>query len=310
MDRVAALQFFVRVVESSSFSQAARELGVGQPAVSKQVAALERRLGAQLLNRTSRGLRPTPAGADFYDDAVRVLGELDEAESRVASGHGRPSGIVRVAVPPMLTAMMIVPNLEEFFRRFPRIAVEFTASERHADLVQEGLDLAIRVGNLDSSGLLAKKIGNMRIATVASPAYLARHGFPVTPADLNEHQLVTNRHRGAINNWHFSTAEGEFAMPAAGRFGSNDPADIHAAVLAGLGIAQGARGVFEEDLRAGRVMELLMDFAPDPLPIHALYSSSRIPQRVRVITDFITQCVNRHSDFRLQQGAIPDGNGS
>lgn len=176
--------------------------------MSKQVAALERRLGAQLMNRTSRELRPTPAGEDFYEAAVRVLSDLDDAESRVSSGHGRPNGAVRVAVPPMLTAMMIVPKLSEFFERFPSISVEFIASERYADLVQEGLDLAIRVGELDSSGQLTRKIGSMRIATLATPEYLRRNGPPLTPSDLNGHEILANRHMGAVSDWLFSNAGG------------------------------------------------------------------------------------------------------
>lgn len=299
MDRIAALQFYARVVESGSFSQAARELGVGQPAVSKQVAALERRLGAQLLNRTSRGLRPTPAGVDFYEAACRVLRDLNDAESRVASGQERPSGAVRVAAPPILTSMMIVPALPEFFGRFPSVSVEFVVSERYADLVQEGLDLAIRVGNLDSSGLVARRIGSMQVATVASTEYLAIHGVPLTPSDLDRHQLVTNRHLGAISGWRFNNSEQSVVPPISGRFSCNNPADMHAAVLAGLGIAQSARGLFETELRSGQVVEVMADFVSDPLPIHALHASGRIPQRVRVLSDFIAQCLDKQPTLRL-----------
>lgn len=302
MDRIAALRFFVRVVESGSFSQAARELGVGQPAVSKQVAALERRLGAQLLNRTSRGLLPTPAGADFYEAAVRILGDLDDAESRVARGYERPSGAVRVAVPPILTSMVIVPRLPDFFVRFPDVTVEFVVSERYADLVQEGLDLAIRVGHLASSGLVARRIGSMQLATVASPAYLASHGVPSTPSDLGTHQLLANRYLGAISDWHFANSERDIVTPAAGKFSCNDPADMHAAVLAGLGIVQSARALFEAELRSGRLVEVLADVVADPFPIHALYSSKRVPHRVRVMSDFIAQCLDEQPSLRLGQG--------
>lgn len=294
------MQFFVRVVESGSFSQAARELGVGQPAVSKQVAALERRLGAQLLNRTSRGLRPTPAGADFYEAAVRILGDLNDAESRVAYGHKRPSGAVRVAVPPILTSMMIVPRLPDFFLRFPGVTVEFVVSERYADLVQEGLDLAIRVGHLDSSGLVARRIGSMQFATVASPAYLANHGVPLKPSDLGAHQLLANRYLGAISNWHFTNGDQDLVTPVAGKFSCNSPADMRAAALAGLGIVQSARALFEADLRSGHVVEVLAHCVADPLPIHALLGSTRIPHRVRVVSDFIAQCLDEQASLRLQ----------
>lgn len=299
MDRIAALQFFIRVVESGSFSQAARELGVGQPAVSKQIAALEKRLGAQLLNRTSRKLRPTPVGVDFYEDAVRMLRDLDDAENRVANGHAHPAGAVRVAAPPTLTSMMIVPALPAFLSQFPDVSVEFVVSERYADLIQEGLDMALRVGNLDSSGLVARKIGSMRFATVASPAYLAKHGVPTHPSDLDRHQLVANRYLGEISDWRFGGTGMRVMRPAPGRFSCNNPADVQAAVLAGLGIAQSARGLFENELRSGQVVEVLADCIPDPLPIHALYSSVRIPHRVRVFSDFLMRCIEKQPSLRL-----------
>jgi DNA-binding transcriptional LysR family regulator len=300
MDRIAALQFFVRVVESGSFSQAARELGVGQPAVSKQVAALERRLGVQLLHRTSRAFRPTPAGADLYEDAIRILGALDDAESRAANGHEGPNGAVRVAAPPILTSMMIVPELPEFFLRFPDVTVEFVVSERYADLVQEGIDVAIRVGNLDSTALVARRIGSMQFATVASPTYLLRHGVPLVPSDLDTHQLLPNRYLGAMTDWYFSNSERRIVTPAPARFSCNHPAEMHAAALAGLGIVQSARAVFEAELRSGGVVEVLANFVADPLPIHALYSSRRVPHRVRVMSDFIQECIDKHESLRLR----------
>jgi LysR family transcriptional regulator, regulator for bpeEF and oprC len=300
MDRLAALQFFVRVVESGSFSQAARELGVGQPTVSKQIAAMERRLGTQLLNRTPRSLRPTPAGIEFYQAALRVLSDLDDAESRVSDGHEQPTGSVRIAVPPILTSMMIVPKLPDFYRRFPGIAVEFVVSERYADLVQEGLDLAIRVGHLESSGLVARKIGSMRYATVASQTYLAIHGEPLKPSDLATHHLLPNRYLGAISDWHFTNSDRDIVSPAAGMFSCNSPADMRAAALAGIGIVQSARALFEAELKSGRLVEVLADFVPEPLPLHAVYSSPRIPHRVRVISDFIAQCVNEEPSLKLR----------
>ena len=309
MDKLAALQFFVRVVESGSFSQAARELGVGQPAVSKQIAALEQRLGAQLLNRTSRKLRPTPVGVHFYDDAIRMLHDMDEAESRVTNGHARPIGPVRVAAPPMLTSMMIVPALPDFFSEFPEVAVELVVSERYADLIQEGLDMALRVGKLDSSGLFARKIGSMRFATVASPAYLALQGVPHHPSELSRHQLIANRYLGEMSDWRFTNSQSEVVKPVVSRFSSNNPADMHAAVMAGLGVAQSARGLFERELRSGQVTEILDNFAPESLPIHVLYNSARIPQRVRAFSDFLIRCMENQPSLRMEQ-AIPRRNRS
>jgi LysR family transcriptional regulator for bpeEF and oprC len=309
MDKLAALQFFVRVVESGSFSQAARELGVGQPAVSKQIAALEQRLGAQLLNRTSRKLRPTPVGVDFYDDAIRMLHAMEEAENRVANGHVRASGPVRVAAPPMLTSMMIVPALPDFFDRFPEVAVEFVVSERYADLIQEGLDMALRVGTLDSSGLFARKIGSMRFATLASAAYLARRGVPLHPSELDRHQLIANRYLGEMSDWRFTNSQTDVIKLARARFSCNNPADMHAAVMAGLGVAQSASGLFDKEIRSGQVVEILNDFTPQSLPIHVLYNSARIPQRVRAVSDFLIRCMEDQPSLRIEQ-SIPSGNRS
>lgn len=204
-----------------------------------------------------------------------------------------------MAAPPILTSMMIVPELPQFFARFPDVTVEFVVSERYADLVQEGLDLAIRVGSLNSSGLVARRIGSMRFATIASPDYLAIHGVPLDPSQLDKHQLIANRYLGATSDWHFRNGSSDVLTPALGWFCCNNPADIRAAVLAGLGIAQSARGLFEAELRAGQVMEVLADFVPDPLPIHALYPGARVPHRVRVLSDFIADCIEKQASLRL-----------
>lgn len=297
MDRLTALKYFVRVVDSGSFSQAARELGVGQPTVSRQIAALENRLGAQLLNRTSRGLRPTPAGSEFHEAAVRVLEVLDAAEHRVLAGDRQVSGVVRVAAPPMLTSMMIVPHLPGFLARHPQMTVEFSVSERHADLVQEGLDMALRVGHLDSSGLVARRVGHMHLVTAASPGYLGEHGTPAQPEEILDHRLVTNRYRGATSDWHFRVDGHALAIPVSGRFSSNHPADLQAAVVAGLGIGQSARGLFAAAIRSGALVEVLHAFVPEPLPIHVLFASKRVPQRVRTFSAFIADCLQRQSQL-------------
>ena len=292
------MQVFVRVIESGSFSQAARELGVGQPGVSKQIAALERHFGTQLVHRTSRALRLSPAGADLYEVATQMLRDLDDVESRIGEAQQQPSGMVRIGTPPMLTGMTIVPELPDFLQRQPGIGVEFVISERYADLLQEGLDLAIRIGNLENSGLVARRIGLLQFATVASPAYASRHGMPSRPSDLHAHELLPNRYLGAIIDWHFAGSEQDLVTPPAGRFSCNSPADMRAAVLAGLGIAQSARAVFDAQLRSGEVVEVLAEFVAEPLPIHAIYCARRIPHRVRVVSDFIADCVGRQESLR------------
>src|SRR5689334_11410477 len=187
MDRLEGIKIFVRVVESGSFSAVARELGTGQPAISKQIAALEERLGAQLLMRTSRSLSLTEAGRDFYESAVPLISDLEAAESRIGSGQASPSGVVRVTAAPGFSRLYVVPKLPSFRARYPKVVVEMLVSERTSNLVEEGIDLAIRNGALSDSSLVARKIGESAVVAVASAEYLERRGEPTRPSDLDRH---------------------------------------------------------------------------------------------------------------------------
>lgn len=299
MDRFSALQLFVRVVDAGSFTQAARELNLGQPAVSKQIAGLETRLGTPLLNRTSRGLTPTLAGQDLYDSAVRVLGDLEETESRIGRGSVSPAGLVRFATPPALVRMFVIPRLPDFFAQFPDVSVELSVSERHVDLVRDGIDVAMRVGHLSDSSLVVRRIGSVHMCTVATPAYLARHGTPAVPDDLCAHKLVMAHHQGATMPWQFKRDDGAWTLAPSGFVSSNNADDIREAVLAGLGIGHSPLALFHADIAAGRLVRVLKDFAPDPLPIHVVYASGRqAPRRVRVLTDFLTALFESERAFQ------------
>lgn len=301
MDRFSALQLFIRVVDCGSFTHAARELGLGQPAVSKQVAALEAHLGTSLLKRTSRGLQPTAAGQDLYAAAVRLLGDLEETESRILRGSGSPTGRVRVAIPPAMGPLYITPRLPAFLARFPHLAVELSVSERHVDLVQEGIDVALRVGALHDSSWLVRRIGSLRASTVATPEYLARQGTPAHPAELRRHALVSVRLQGALLPWKFKGQDGVFSLEPAGRITVNDSENVRAAVLAGLGIGHDSTALFEADLRAGKVVRILTDFAPDPVPIQAVCAvGRRMPQRVRVFVEFLADLCAAEPSLRLE----------
>src|SRR5580658_3710998 len=184
MDQLEAIRMFVRVVDSGSFSAVAREAGIGQPAVSKQIAALESRLGAQLLRRTSRSLSVTQAGQDFYESAVRLVDDLETAVSRVGRGQTAPSGLIRVTLAPVFGRVHVLPRLGEFFARFPDIVVEIVVTDRAVDLVQEGVDVAIHNGPLTDSSVVARKIAATPVVTVATPEHLKRYGEPRSPATL------------------------------------------------------------------------------------------------------------------------------
>lgn len=183
MDRLDAMRLFVRVVERGSFSAVARETGVGQSAVSKQIAALEAHLGAQLMRRTSRSMTLTDAGHIFYESALRLVDEFEAAESLIGRGQSAPSGLIRVTVAPVFGRLYIVPRLPEFFARYPDISVELTGSGRNINLIEEGVDLAIRNGELVDSNMIVRRIAMAPFATVGTPAYFAIRGEPQTPAD-------------------------------------------------------------------------------------------------------------------------------
>lgn len=288
MDRFSSLHLLIRVVELGSFTRAAQELGLGQPAVSKQVAALEARLGTRLLDRSSQGLRPTAAGLDLYNAAVGLLGDLEEAETRVRGGSRGPAGLVRVATPPALGRMFIIPKLPAFLAQFPEIAIEFSVTQRTVDLVKDGIDVALRVGALPSSSLIARRIGSLQMITVAAPAYLSAHGTPTSLRALADHRLITGHGDGATFDWQFRGVDGAVSMTPTGAIRSNDGEDLRAAVLAGLGIAQGPSALFGADLDAGTIVRILDDFASDPVPFHAVSVGGRkLAHRVRIFIDFL-----------------------
>jgi len=290
MDRLDVMQLFVRVADSGSFSKAARAAGIVQPTVSKQIAALETRLGAQLLRRTSRGLSLTSAGQDFYESAVRLLAELEAAESRIGHGQVAPSGRVRVALSPALGRMYVVPHLPEFFARFPDVSVDFDISERHVNLTEEGIDVAIRIGRLADSALSSRRIGSVEAVTVASPAYLARHGEPATLSDLERHACVTFMFHGAPYTWQFEGPSGPVAFEPKGPVRTNDAEHIRAAVIAGLGIGHAASWLFAKELASGALKPILNGSAPALYPIHAVFPGGRcVPSKVKIFVEFMTR---------------------
>lgn len=301
MDRLDALRLFVRAVEAGSLTKAAGALGVVQPTVSKQIALLEERLGARLLNRTSRGLSLTAAGQDYYESAVRLIGEFEEAEARIGRGQAAPAGMVRVASSAGLGRMYLVPKLPGFFARYPDVSIDFDVSERFINLIEDGIDVALRIGHLSDSTLVARRIGSMTVATVATPAYLERFGEPTTPAELAGHDCIGFVHRGALVNWGFVGPAGPIAIAPAGKVRSNDGEHLRGAVLAGIGIGHNASWLYGPELASGEVKALLADYAPHPFPIHAVCPSGRrIPSRVRVFIDFLAEVCAADPHLRIR----------
>ena len=290
MDRMAAISLFVRVVDSGSFTAVARALGVGQPAVSKQIAALEAHLGAQLLQRTSRSLTLTEAGRDFYESGVRLLGELEAAESRVGRGAIAPSGLVRANVTPVFGRLYIVPRLRDFFARYPGVSVELVVTDHLVNLVEQAVDVGVHNGELSDSSLVTRKLAQTRIVTVATPAYLAALGEPQTPDDLERHACVIYAPNGAPRVWGFAGRFGPLDHQPKGAFRTNDAEQIRAAVLGDMGLAHAPGWLFASEIASGAVRPVLVDYEPAKLSISAVRPGGKfLASKVRVFIDFLAE---------------------
>lgn len=300
MDRLDVMRLFVRVVETESFSKAAKVEGVVQPTVSKHIAALEARLGAQLLRRTSRGLSMTEAGEVFYEATIRLLDEFEEVEARVGRGQLTPSGRIRVAMSAGFGRMHILPKLPQFFEEYPDITVETDITDHYVNLIENRIDVAIRIGSLSDSSLLARKIGSGETALLATPQYLERKGVPGTPADLAAHECVTFVSGGAPRPWEFMSPEGKITINPAGPIRTSDAEHIRVGVLSGLGLAQGPAWLFSEELESGAIVRVLETYAPDRHPIYAVSPSGRLQSsKVRVFVDFLAREFAQNPALRL-----------
>jgi DNA-binding transcriptional LysR family regulator len=297
MDRLDAIRLFVRVVECGSFSAVGRENGIGQPAVSKQIAALEAHLGAQLVLRTSRKITVTEAGQAFYESATRLVDDFEAARSLVGKGQASPSGLVRLTAAPVLGRLYVMPILPRFFERYPDVSVELSASERHVDLIGEGIDLALRHGPLPDSSLTARQIATASFVTVATPGYFALHGTPGTPAELENHSCIAFAPMREIRSWRYENEGGTIAHYPRGRFRTADAEQVRAAVLAGLGIAHTPGWLFASEIASGEVTSVLCKYQPPSLPINLVHAAGRRPAaKVRALMDFIAEALPRN-DF-------------
>lgn len=303
MDKLDAMRTFARVVESGSFSQAARDLNVSQPTVSKQLAALEARLGTQLLARNSRALAVTAAGQDYYEATVRILQDLDLVEEKILEGQSAPSGLVRVTLSPAFGRMFVIPRLPDFRDRFPDVAIEMEVSGRHVDLIEEGMDVAIRIGWLTDSALVARHIGDMRMITLASAGYLAQHGTPQSLDELRSHQRISYVYQGDIIGWGFHVDGRQVTVDSGGAFRTNDAEHVRGALLAGLGIAHHASWLFTDVLASGEVVRILDQHAPPPFPINAVTAAGRrMPSRVRQFIDFLAAICAEEPELKIGGG--------
>lgn len=301
MDHVDRMRLFVRVVETGSFSRASKAEGVAQSTVSKEIISLEGRLGALLVRRSSRGLSVTEQGQEFYDFAIGMLADLDAAESRIRSGEVSPQGRIRVAAPPIFSSNLIVPGLPSLFARYPKLTIDLEVSERYVSLVEDGVDVAIRLGHLADSSLVARQIGCVEAVVVATPAYLDRCGTPMTLAELEHHSCLPFMFQGSSKTWKFRKPEGEIAIMPSAKLRTNDAEGVMAAVRAGLGLAQGPSWMFAEEVAAGKLIPVLTDYKPRLFPLHAINSGTRrMTGAIKVFVDFVAELMKLEPQLRIR----------
>lgn len=292
MDRSGEMSVFVRVVDEGGFSAAARSLHLSPSAVSKLVTRLEDRLGARLLNRTTRRLSLTEEGDTFYQRATQILTEIDEAELAVARLHAIPGGQLRVTAAVAFAIYQIVPVLPVFLERYPEVHVELDVNDRIVDLVQEGFDVGVRTGARQDSSLVSRVLAQDHRTICAAPAYLERHGAPETPADLLRHNCITwTGNPGGLNDWPFEGPDGPYTVRVRGNAEVNNGEALHEMALAGIGLAHMAEFRVGEDVKIGRLMHVLTDHhRVVDLPIHVAYPHRRhLSARVRAFVDFLVE---------------------
>lgn len=291
MDRFDSLHTFVAVVEAGSFSAAAVRLDHAKSAVSRQVAALEAHLGAQLLNRTTRRLSLTEAGREFYERAQRILTDLAEAEQSVAAEQTALRGRLRLAAPLSFGLQHLAPALDEFLAQHPELVLDLDLDDRRVNLVEEGFDLALRIGELADSTLVARPLVPIRMVLCASPDYLRRHGTPQTPADLAFHAGLVYGNIPEAQQWRFLDAAGKsHSVKVPARLRANNGDVLVQAALAGLGVVVSPSFIAHRALAAGELVSLLPAYQAPGTTAYAVYPSRRhLPQRVRALIEFLVQ---------------------
>jgi DNA-binding transcriptional LysR family regulator len=289
MQSLTDIAVFVKVVELSSFTAAAEALQSSQPVVSKAVTRLEEKLGARLLNRTTRRLSLTEAGAELYRRSLRALEEIENAELEVARFQTEPRGALRISAPMSFSILHLGPVIHGFLERYPGVSVALELSDAQVDLVKDGVDVAIRIGRLQDSSLIARKIAPCRQVVCASPAYLEKRGVPERPEDLLEHNCIVYTLLSTPREWRFTAPDGEpLVVPVNGSMHSNNGLVNRGAAIAGAGIVLLPTFYIGEELRAGLLKPLLCKFKPQEIAMHAVYPERRnLLPKVRAFVDYL-----------------------
>jgi len=291
MDRLTLMQTFVCAVETGSFSAAAKRLGVGQPAVSKAVAQLEERLNTRLLLRSTRGLTPTDAGQAYYDAACRAIALADDADNAARGASAELSGRLRISAAVTFARLHIVPHLKSFLAAHPGLDVEVILDDRNIDLLENGIDVALRMGDLGDSSMTARRIARSGRGVFATPRYLAERTTPSTPADLANHTAVIYlKDIGSTGSWSFNRESTEVSVSIAGQLRVSAAEGVRAAVLADIGIAITSEWMFAPELDKGEVKAILTEWSLPSIDLWAVYPSGRmVSAKARAFVSFVQE---------------------
>lgn len=291
MDRTAEITAFVRAVETGSFSAAARLLALTPSALSKLVTRLEDRLGTRLLQRTTRQLHLTPEGEAFYNRIRPILAALDEAETEASAAGASPRGVLRLHCGSSFGMHQLAPAVPRFLERYSDVELDITINDTPPALVEESIDLAIRIGALDESSMVARRIANLERVICAAPSYLERHGTPLTPDDLHDHNCLWSTSLPNLRRWPFDTDDGIRVVPISGNVVANNAETVLQLTIAGVGISRLTDILAGESMRRGHLVPILTDWHHvEPVPLFATYPSGRhLAPKVRAMVDFLVE---------------------
>ncbi len=294
MDRLLAMRVFSTVVETGSFARASEQLQVSATAASRHVAELERYLGAQLLQRSTRRLNLTGIGAEYYDRCRLILADVEEAEAQAATAESQPKGLLRISLPHSFGLHYIAPLIPEFCKRYPELQLEFNFSDRTIDLVEEGIDMALRITGELKTSLVARKLAPASIVCCAAPAYLQRHGIPQTPDGLRGHNCLTYSYAPSVNTWMFLRDGKEIPVQVKGPLRANNGDMNRLAAIDGLGIITLPTFMVCDELRDGRLVTILTDYQLPDLSVYAVYlPGARRAARIKAMMEFLWEALGK-----------------
>ncbi len=301
MNKLQAMEVFVQVVDCGSFTKAADQLQLPKATVSTMLQSLEKALSVKLLHRTTRHVSVTSDGAAYYERCLRILSDVREAEESLSRNRASPSGRLRVDVSTGTANDIIIPSLPDFFARYPDISLELGCGDRPVDLVEEGVDCAIRAGILPDSNLIARRIGILNFVTCATPAYVAQYGRPTHPRDLLAHRCVNyfSQKTGKVFDWDFTRGDEEISIPLPSNLAVNDSTAYVTAGLNGLGVIQMPTYSMEPYLASGEMVLLMEDWGSPPLPVNVVYPQNRhLSAKVRVFVEWVADLFVTHPRFQ------------